>query len=200
MKNMAIHSANLRRVVNSGTGAGNIKGLEQWESFRQTAEYLKFLEMVEKEHEEVVRIMSSYREEVIRWLSNSQGIVSQGEDPKLQQQLIMEVNDAERLDSLFFRQQVFGYVEDLKKSMSGLGTRFSEGGDGTKLVEYEKKLLLHSIEVSDILILDECFDNFMDVNMKYNDQKYFLSLRNSNTENLRHHLQQKIEYCKSKVY
>lgn len=202
MKQLTIASLNFRRAITNNTIVNTIKELENWESFKGTGEFYRFLELIDKEQEEISRVMHEYRDELMIWVASPQG----DENPELAKQLAVEINDNERVDMRFFRSQLATYIEEVQQAARqyALNKSMNNGNlDETTVskkpaIDQEKKLLLHAIEISDTLLLDECFDSLMDVNTKYNEQKYFAALRNSTIDQLRTLIVQKADFIKGK--
>ena len=61
------------------------------------------------------------------------------------------------------------YIEEIKEKMKSQLL----AGNNLEREDIAKKVHAHANEMLDLLMVDEFFDNFMDNNIKFQDQKYF---------------------------
>ena len=81
------------------------------------------------------------------------------------------------------------YVEDINEKLKNVEEN-----------KEERKWLLLANDILDCLMIGEFFDNFIDENQKYNEEKYFDNMKKYSRKNLADLVKHKSEYAKTKIF
>eukprot|EP01017_Pseudomicrothorax_dubius_P008231 TRINITY_DN12683_c0_g1_i3.p1 TRINITY_DN12683_c0_g1~~TRINITY_DN12683_c0_g1_i3.p1 ORF type:complete len:491 (-),score=97.72 TRINITY_DN12683_c0_g1_i3:111-1523(-) len=175
LKGISSSVSNIRKLLASGTKDGSEVG-------RKSLEWNNFAELFEREADDILETFYGFREEFSSVVSRGPSTMW-GDDA----QITAVLTDSCPVDQGLLKKTILRYLEEIRGAKS-------RGGS-----DIERKVLLHSHEVADILILDEFFENFIDVNTKYHEQKYFETLRSCPIEGLNNLLSQKLEFARSRI-
>ena len=103
----------------------------------------------------------------------------------------MEIESTNYLNLKNFYRNVLDYITTLKENCLFLKEEKYKSEDSTKY-------MIHAIEMIDSVLLNELFNNFMDKEVNFDNQRYFLNLKRIRFTNLLKILNQKIDYFKRK--
>lgn len=187
IRNTARHlKYNLLDRINPSAFVQLRKLIENWAALSDTFEYKSFVNLVNKEVEVIEKQYPSFVEELERFRKLSSGNTDY-KDHELQIEL-----DNEIIDKGIYGKYFIHYVEEIKR------TYFFSPLDQKK-DEANMKYLRHINEILDSLLIDEFFENFLDIYVRFEEQKYFEMMQRYAKDHLLNIVTNKITFTKNKL-
>jgi serine/threonine-protein kinase ULK/ATG1 len=162
------------------------KLIENWGALANTFEYKSFVNLVNKELEIIEKEYPAFVAEAERFKTFTIGS-NDYNAIEVEKEL-----EREELEVRIFAKYMIQYVEEIKR------TYFFSPLD-QKNDEENMKYLRHINEVLDVLLIDEFFENFLDIYVKYENQKYFEMIKRYAKDHLLNIVTNKIVFTKSKL-
>ena len=177
---------NLLDIINPSAFLQLKKLIENWAVLSDTFEYKSFVNLVNKELEFIEKQYPFFKEEAIRFKTLTFGC---GDYTGNEVEKELECED---IDMKIFGKYFIQYVEEIKRAY------FFSPMDQKKDVE-NMKYLRHINEILDVMLIDEFFENFLDIYVKFENQKYFEMIRRDNKDHLLSIVTNKIVFNKNKL-
>ena len=162
------------------------KLIENWGTLTNTFEYKSFVNLVNKELELIEKEYPAFLAEAERFKSFTIGSTDYIE-VEVEKEL-----EREEIEVRVLAKYMIQYVEEIKR------TFFFSPLD-QKNDEENMKYLRHINEVLDVLLIDEFFENFLDIYVKFENQKYFEMIKRYAKDHLLNIVTNKIVFTKSKL-
>ena len=162
-----------------------LKALPQWEFFKNAEEHKIFTRYIAEEIEEVGQILTFYKEEMNKLLSNT-SILDEASERYLKGE-VMSLDIEER----YFNKMTVTYAEEVK---SQVFISLMKKQDDTAAVA----ILQHVNEVLDASDIEKFSNSHMRANMRWEDNEYFQNLKKWNKDKLTEAITKKINTIKSR--
>ncbi|EGR34530.1 protein kinase domain protein [Ichthyophthirius multifiliis] len=175
---------NLVETFNIQAFANLRNKFEYWNSVPQTFEYKSFCKLMEKELDNSKKIVVSFKDEAQKYVKNSM----YSNDYDVQK----EIDNTYELNNHTFRRLVLRYIEDIKTKY------FNKFLDPQ--MDDSMKWLIHIHKTLDALLLDEFFENFIQVDVTdFEQQNYFTTFKTYQKSDLFTVVSNKINYTRNKL-
>ena len=162
------------------------KLIENWAALSNTFEYKSFVNLVNKELELIEKEYPSFQTEAIRYKNATIGCTDY-KDFEINKEL-----ETEEFDMKIFGIYLIQYVEEIKRAY--FFSPLDQKND-----EENMKYLRHVNEILDVMLVDEFFENFLDIYVKFENQKYFEMIRRYAKDHLLNIVTNKIQFTKGKL-
>ncbi|EAS03183.1 Serine/Threonine kinase domain protein (macronuclear) [Tetrahymena thermophila SB210] len=157
---------------------------EYWNSIPQTFEYKSFCKLMDKEVDNSKKLALTFKEEAYKFFKNS---IYQN-DYEVQK----EIDNTYEGNNHTFRRLMLRYIEDIKSK------HFNKFLDPTS--DDSTKWLVHIHKTLDALLLDEFFENFIQIDITdFEQQPYFKTFHTYQKSDLLTVVSNKINYTRNKL-
>ena len=174
-------------LAGDSNSSSRYKLFPQWDAFKSSDEHKMFTRYADEEAEELTQILSFYKEEINKLLSNMSLL-----DEASEKFLKLEVTNS-TVELKYFYKMLVVYADEVK---SHVFVRLMNKQDDAAAVA----LLLHVNEVLDAADIDEFAEKNMKANMKWEENEYFANLKKYNREKLTDIITKKTNFLKLKAY
>ncbi|EGR29303.1 protein kinase domain protein [Ichthyophthirius multifiliis] len=172
------------------------KNIEKVELFENSYEFKQFKNIINRELPLIQGVFENFKCEINRFLKQ------QGNAQEYNQ-LKNEINTINQVDQTFFQQILFNYINEVQIKANELFQYQMQYGQSNnqflQLQNETKQTFQHLNEMIDCFLIEEFFDNFIDLNTKFYDQKYFDNIKKYKVEALQELVNHKFDYIKQKV-
>ncbi|KAL4497423.1 hypothetical protein ABPG73_020520 [Tetrahymena malaccensis] len=196
MKYINIYTDQLKLTVNTLKSTNLSKRMEKIEAFENSNEFKKFKGILTREIHLISNIVDLFKVEILRLIKTS---------PHYQdnQMLKNEINNIQQVDNSFFQTNIYNYVDEIFSKAKELHLQLQQMSTTSPqymaLTNETRQVLLHVNEMLDSFMIEEFFENFIDVNSKYTEQKYFENIRKYKPDSLQELVAHKFDYVRSKL-
>lgn len=176
----------MKKELTVDASMSKYKSLPQWDYFRGSEEHKIFLRYVDEELEEITHILTFYKEEINKLLSNSSLL-----DEASEKFLKFEVQN-NTIENKYYVRMLLAYAEEVK---SHVLVKLMNKQDETVAITS----LQHINEVLDSSDIDEFSEKHMKANMRWEENEYFDNIRRCSRDKLTDIITKKINFLKMKV-